>query len=97
MTSSLNAAFFLSASAFGVSFSGDVTTAFNLSTADVDLEPARVEYMPVPALPPDCAEVRASIDAVEPWSSEKANATLAALAFLFREAHMWLGQDLDQN
>ena len=85
-TSSLNAAFLLSASAFGVSFSGDVTTAFNLSTADVDLEPARVEYMPVPALPPDCAEVRASVDAVEPWSSEKADATLAALEFAFREA-----------
>ena len=84
-TSSLNAAFFLSASAFGVSFSGDFTSAFDLSTADVDLEPPRVEYVPVPALPPDCAEVRASVDAVEPWSSEKADATLAALEFVFRE------------
>ena len=85
-TSSLNAAFFISASAFGVSFSGDFTSAFDLSTADVDLEPPRVEYVPVPALPPDCAEVRASVDAVEPWSSEKADATLAALEFVFREA-----------
>ena len=84
-TSSLNAAFFISASAFGVSFSGDFTSAFDLSTADVDLEPPRVEYVPVPALPPDCAEVRASVDAVEPWSSEKADATLAALEFVFRE------------
>jgi hypothetical protein len=30
--------------------------------------------------------VRASVDAVEPWSSEKEDATLAALEFLFREA-----------
>ena len=85
-TSRLNAAFSLTASAFGVSFSGEVTTAFNLSTADVDSELPRVEYMPVPALPPDCAGVRASVDAVEPWSSEKEDATLAALEFLFREA-----------
>ena len=82
-TSSLNAAFFLSASAFGVSFSGDVTTAFNLSTADVRGEsatPPRVNYI-APALVPDCAGEGASVDAVEPWCSEKANATLAALAY----------------
>ena len=87
-TSSLNAALFLSASAFGVSFSGEFTTAFNLSTADVRGEsatPPRVDYMPVPALPPNCAGEGASVDVVEPWSSEKANATLAALEFLLLE------------
>jgi hypothetical protein len=90
-TSSLNAAFFLSASAFGVSFSGDFTSAFDLFAADVDLEPPRVEYMPVPALPPDCAEARASVDAVETWNSEKADTTLAALEFAFGEALVTFG------
>ena len=96
-TSSLNAALSYSASAFGVSFSDEFTTAFNLSTADVRGEsatPPRVNYI-APALVPDCAGEGASVDAVEPWSSEKANATLAALAFLIREAHLRFGQDLD--
>ena len=88
-TSSLNAAFSLSASAFGVSYSDKFTTAFNLYTADVRGEsatPPRADYI-APALVPDCAGEGASVDAVEPWSSEKANATLAALEFLFREGN----------
>jgi len=98
-TSSLNAAFSFSASAFGVSFSDEFTTAFNhdclQSTADVRGEsasatPPLIHYI-APALVPDCAGEGASVDAVEPWSSEKANATLAALECLVREAHVWLG------
>ena len=93
-TSSLNAALSLSASAFGISFSDELTIAFNLSTADVRGEsarPPRVDYILVvhcagTGAVPDCAGEGASVDAVEPWSSEKANATLAALEFLLREA-----------